>query len=114
FGTRGRLGDGNVMGFSSLPALRPSGLPHYPFRAYSPDLARFLSQDPIGELGGINLYDSFLNSPVNGVDPLGLEIYPKGYTGPIQLGDSVLGDGLIFTLMDNGLMQASVLETGAN
>src|SRR6266849_7193160 len=43
----------------------------YERRAYLPDVPRFATPDPIGELGGINLYPLVANSPVNRVDPLG-------------------------------------------
>jgi RHS repeat-associated protein len=42
-------------------------------RTYRPDLAKWLSRDPIGENGGINLYGYVANNPVNWIDPLGLE-----------------------------------------
>jgi RHS repeat-associated protein len=41
-------------------------------RFYDPTLQRFLSQDPIGELGGLNLYGFVGNSPLNRADPYGL------------------------------------------
>ena len=42
------------------------------FRYYSPRLGRYLSVDPIGLLGGHNLYTYVGNDPVNRADPLGL------------------------------------------
>jgi uncharacterized protein RhaS with RHS repeats len=41
-------------------------------RAYDPNLQRWLTRDPIGEQGGINLYQFVLNDPLNFIDPFGL------------------------------------------
>jgi RHS repeat-associated protein len=41
-----------------------SGLHLAPFRAYHADLGRWLSRDPLGEAGGINLYEYALSNPV--------------------------------------------------
>jgi RHS repeat-associated protein len=71
-GKWGPMADANVMQFSSMPVHRQSGLDLYPFRGYEPTLQRWLNQDPIGELGGMNLYRFVGNSPVNYVDPHGL------------------------------------------
>ena len=49
-----------------------SGLHYNRFRYYDPDAGRFISQDPIGLAGGINLY-SYAPNPLNWVDPLGLK-----------------------------------------
>jgi RHS repeat-associated protein len=75
-GKWGTMADKNVMQFSSMPHQGPSGLTLYPFRAYDPTLQRWLNRDPIGETGGINLYGFVGNSPVNEIDPLGLEGNP--------------------------------------
>ncbi|MBI4684007.1 MAG: hypothetical protein HY755_02285 [Nitrospirae bacterium] len=50
-----------------------TGLYYYRARYYSPELQRFISEDPIGLLGGINLYAYVDNNPVNFVDPMGLD-----------------------------------------
>lgn len=41
-------------------------------RFYDPATTRWLSRDPIGENGGINLYGYVSNNPINAVDPYGL------------------------------------------
>lgn len=48
-----------------------SGLHYNHFRYYDPETGRFISQDPIGLLGGINHYQ-YAPNHVNWVDPLGL------------------------------------------
>jgi RHS repeat-associated protein len=49
-----------------------SGLYFTMYRAYNPSLGRWLSRDPIGEAGGVNLYGYVGNNAVNSVDSLGL------------------------------------------
>ena len=48
-----------------------SGLVYHGFRYYSPVLCRWISEDPIREGGGFNLYQFCGNDPVNGIDPYG-------------------------------------------
>ena len=42
------------------------------FRAYDPQLAIWLSADPLGEAGGLNLYAYCYGNPLNFYDPDGL------------------------------------------
>ncbi|MBU4448453.1 MAG: hypothetical protein KKD99_07695, partial [Proteobacteria bacterium] len=67
------------MQFSTKPYDPETGLSYYGFRFYSPHMARWLTRDPIGEYGGINLYEFIGNNPVNFADPLGL--WMVGITG---------------------------------
>ena len=46
----------------------------YLARPYDPNMGRWLSRDPIGEEGGVNLYGFVGNRPIDEVDALGLEI----------------------------------------
>ncbi|MDH0895718.1 MULTISPECIES: RHS repeat-associated core domain-containing protein [unclassified Pseudomonas] len=48
-----------------------TGLHYNRFRYYDPDCGRFVSQDPIGLLGGVNNYQ-YAPNPVEWIDPWGL------------------------------------------
>lgn len=65
-----------------------TGLLDYRARWYDPVQGRFISEDPIGLAGGINLYSYVLNDPLSGLDPLGLKFsFPPGVrTGVGRLG----------------------------
>jgi RHS repeat-associated protein len=49
-----------------------TGLYYYRARYYSPAYARFISEDPIGFGGGLDLYAYVGNDPISRKDPLGL------------------------------------------
>ncbi len=49
-------------------------------RWYEPRTGRFLSEDPLGLAGGLNLYSFAGDDPVQGSDPLGLAECPQGKT----------------------------------
>ena len=51
------------------------------YRAYDQDSGRWLSADPIGERGGLNLYGYVGNDPLNFTDPLGLDRWVSGGIG---------------------------------
>ena len=60
----------------STPTTTASGVRYYGYRYYDPEMGRWLSRDPIGERGGVNLYHFVRNSPVEHVDMVGLYIPP--------------------------------------
>jgi RHS repeat-associated protein len=57
--------------FSTKPRDINTGLYYYGYRWYDPLTGRWLSQDPIGEMGGLNLYGFVENDGVNAWDFLG-------------------------------------------
>ena len=61
------------MQFSTKPYDGKTGLSYYGYRYYVPALGRWLTRDPLGEAGGINLYGFVGNNPMNFLDPFGLE-----------------------------------------
>ncbi len=57
--------------FSTKQYDEQTGLSYYGSRYYSPTTGKWITRDPLGELGGINLYGFVGNNPVNWVDPYG-------------------------------------------
>ncbi len=58
--------------FTGLYNHAKSGLDMATYRFYDPELGRWLSRDPIGENGGVNLYAYGANNPTNSTDLRGL------------------------------------------
>ena len=52
-----------------------TGLLYYGYRYYNAETGRWLNRDPIGELGGLNLYGFVSNDSINAVDKYGLALY---------------------------------------
>lgn len=81
-----------------------TNLYYYRARYYSPALARFVSEDPIGLSGGPNVYAYVQGDPVNFVDPYGLWsvslAFYRGLGGAIQFG---YANGKVFVLADAGV-----------
>ena len=70
----GPLAEGNLYRFSSKEFHQASGLYYYGYRFYDPNLQRWLNRDPIGEVGGINLYGFVQNNPVDYQDSFGMYV----------------------------------------
>jgi RHS repeat-associated protein len=60
--------------FSTKELDGSTGMNYYGYRFYSPGLGRWVNRDPIGERGGINLYEAMLNNSVRYIDFQGLKV----------------------------------------
>lgn len=74
----GTLADANTYRFSSKEYDGNTGLYYYGYRFYAPNLQRWVNRDPIGETGGIELYEFVGNNPQNKTDALGLVSFFPG------------------------------------
>ena len=87
----------SAFGFSTKYTDEETGLVYYGYRYYSPELGRWLSRDPIGERGGVNLHAAPLNDPINLIDPDGYVPQKNGaaVTDPsrVNCAGGALGDG---------------------
>lgn len=68
--------------FAEKPYLPETSLSAFPCRLYSGELGRWISPDPLGVFGGVNLYSFALNDPVNNWDPIGLSAVPGDTPSP--------------------------------
>jgi RHS repeat-associated protein len=98
-----------------------TGLHYNWHRYYDPKLGRYLTPDPIGLIGGINLYTYVQNNPVNWVDPMGLFniLIGAGATAAAPTGGEVAGGvainpGLFAQKADAGLFASVGATAGVN
>jgi RHS repeat-associated protein len=68
----GAMGKKNPIRFSTKYTDDQTGLLYYGYRYYNPTTGRWITRDPIGEVGGSGLYRFVANSPSLKVDLLGL------------------------------------------
>jgi RHS repeat-associated protein len=72
------------------------GLYYYRARYYSPELQRFISEDPIGFEGGdANFYAYVANNPMKWFDPEGKYVWPYTIKGWLALGGVLVGGAVI-------------------
>jgi RHS repeat-associated protein len=81
-----------------------TGLHYNLNRYYDPFTGRYITQDPLGILGGLNSYQYVNGDPINWIDPLGLiKVENNGFEGVVGKGNIIdnaseplpLGDNLI-------------------
>jgi len=75
----GSLAELNTFRFSTKQFEPDHKIYDYGRRFYSPGMGRWLSRDPIGVRGGINLYGFVINNPLNVWDILGLDTIEYEY-----------------------------------
>jgi RHS repeat-associated protein len=92
-----------------------SGLYYYRARYYDPNIGRFISEDPVGLLGGVNFYAYVDNDPVNWIDSWGLAKTKSGKKR-FKTGDAAAVAGLKLvnpqSIRDNLEICFSVCEQG--
>jgi RHS repeat-associated protein len=86
--------------FTGLYRHSKSNLDLAVYRAYDPDLGRWLSRDPIAETGGLNLYAYVKNSSLVAIDPSGL--LDVHYWAPSQGGSKGGWYGHVSITLNNG------------
>ena len=72
----GPLAKANPFRFSTKYQDEETGFLYYGYRYYDPSTGRWPSRDPIGELGGNNLYGFTYNAPVGQFDSEGRSVFP--------------------------------------
>ena len=91
--------------FSTKPLDPETGLYYYGYRYYDPITGRWPSRDPIGEMGGANLYGFVTNNAISGVDHLGnMPVLGPNYIEP----DDV--PVFYFAIPDPGVVGATSLK----
>jgi RHS repeat-associated protein len=98
-----------TFGFSTKYADAETALVYYGYRYYAPETGRWLSRDPIGEEGGVNVYGMVKNNPVNNWDRLGLYPGVPGHGYAISPADAVRLITLIQRDADNQFDRMSAL-----
>ena len=81
----GAMAAKNPFQFSTKFVDLESGFYYYGMRYYNPTTGRWISRDPIGDRGGLNLYGFVGNDPVNHIDLLGAIDWRKAWAGLLAL-----------------------------
>lgn len=80
-----------------------TGLVYYGYRYYSPAFGSWISRDPIGEDGGLNLLAFVANAPINSFDPYGQSLFsvlPDPAEANAKATEAKIGTSLIQRIQD--------------
>jgi RHS repeat-associated protein len=88
---------GNDLRFAGQYYDSETGLHYNYHRYYDPKLGRYLRADPIGLLGGINLYQYASANPINASDPFGLRALTAGEISFLR---PIYGDKVDYSAID--------------
>lgn len=92
-----------------------TGLHYNYFRYYDPKTGRYLTPDPIGLKGGVNLYTYVLNDPINFFDPDGLIVLYGGFGASAGAGwDPRPGNKVSFVSGSGGFYMVSKKDGGSS
>ena len=109
FGSPGNVYPRNLHhGYSTKPWDVESGLIYYGYRYLNPETGRWLSRDPIGELGGMNQYEFALNNPISCYDDAGLVVLVDDLT-VVVVGTVVVAAYYLVDAVDGGGINGSPL-----
>jgi RHS repeat-associated protein len=91
-----------------------SGLYYFRARHYDPEVGRFISEDPIGLEGGINLYTFVENNPLNFIDPSGeiplIGIVVTGIIGGLTGGAIEYGSQMAYQYWNDGEFRSECID----
>jgi len=77
----------NPLRFSTKYQDDESDMLYYGYRYYNPSTGRWLSRDPIGENGGLNIYAFVGNGPLDATDSLGQDTPKNGSAHSLDSGE---------------------------
>ena len=80
--------------FSTKQYDKDTGVYTYEYRFYNPSIGKWMTRDPLGEAGGINLYGFVGNNAVNYYDPWGLKDFEMRMWVGGSVGYAIIGGGV--------------------
>jgi RHS repeat-associated protein len=98
-------------GYAGMQYHAQSGLYLTKYRVYEPGTGRWLSRDPIGEKGGINLYGYVLGNPVKWTDTSGLNPAAAGCAVGSPGGPPGCIAGAVIATVATGVMLACIAHS---